>query len=183
MISSFYEESVSRVQSQADSIIVPSSTYCIAFGSDSRCPWSGRWLESVFNFRSLVAIRVLRVFSDETIRAANRDDFRKLTRARLSLLEIVSDEVLPVVSIINKKISPEEERITTLTLSSVGAELFLDGDTFIRIPELAHQVFTLTNRNLEINIVHEMLLLQALMMKQWILPTLQSKFSNLLELV
>ena len=43
---------------------------------------------------------------------------------------------------------PEEERITTLTLSSVGAELFLDGDTFIRIPELAHQVFTLTNRNL-----------------------------------
>jgi len=36
VISSFYEESVSRVQSQADSIIVPSSTYCIAFGSDSK---------------------------------------------------------------------------------------------------------------------------------------------------
>ena len=67
---------MSRVQSQADSIIVPSSTYCIAFGSDSKM--SMEWDDGsnlYLTFGSLVAIRVLRVFSDETIRAANRDDF------------------------------------------------------------------------------------------------------------
>ena len=148
MISSFYEEGVSRVQSQADSIIVPSSTYCIAFGSDSKMSmeWDdGSNLYLTFDRSSRFVYSessLMKLFAPRIAMTLQVDQSSPILS-----LEIVSDEVLPVVSIINKKISPEEERITTLTLSSVGAELFLDGDTFIRIPELAHQVFTLTNRN------------------------------------
>lgn len=148
VISSFYEESVSRVQSQADSIIVPSSTYCIAFESDSKVSmeWDdGSNLYLAFDRSSRFVYcesSLMKLFAPRIAMTLQVDQSSPILS-----LEIVSDEVLPVVSIINKKISPEEERITTLTLSSVGAELFLDGETFIRIPELAHQVFTLTNRN------------------------------------
>ena len=50
-------------------------------------------------------------------------------------LETVSDEVLPIVLINTKK----REEHKTVTLSSSGAELFLDGKTLIRI-----QIFRIT---------------------------------------
>ena len=102
------------------------------------------WLESVFNFRRpsrFVTESSMKSFAPRIAMTLQVDQSSPILS-----LEIVSDEVLPVVSIINKKISPEEERLPP-DACLWAPNYFWTVTLLFEYSELAHQVFTLTNRN------------------------------------
>jgi len=149
VISSFYEENDVHDKSEGDSIPVPSSTYCIAFVWDSKLSveWNDGSTLSLTLDRSsrfeYCGSSQMKLFAPRVVTALQVDQSSPLLQ-----LEIVSDEVLPLASIDTKKISFGKEH-AAVTLSSAVAALSLDGESFIQIPELAHQVVTLANRSIQ----------------------------------
>ena len=142
VISSFYEESNSCVGLDNESTAVPSSSYCIQFMCDSKLSmeWNdGSNVSLTFDRSSRFEYSessLMKLFTPKFITTLQVNQSSPLVS-----LETVSDEVLPIVSINTKK----REEHKTVTLSSSGAELFLDGKTLIRIPDLSHHVVTLGN--------------------------------------
>ena len=67
----------------------------------------------------------------------------------LLTLEIVSDEVLPLLSFQSN--SSDGKRNKIIAISSTKAALFLDGETLLRVPELAHLLCTFKNERENMN--------------------------------